>query len=130
MTLQGYIEDLHAETTESLLNKAVKDTQVLIEEAKSKFSNPHDLRIEQLFCSLGLPNILDGLKWQKASNRTIRKRLTDYIKIRNRIAHGSQESISKAKVEQIKKFVLLFAEKFDAKVGDVIKTVTRKQPWC
>ena len=127
--LQGYIEDLHAEAANHLFSSTVMDVNALITEAQSKICNPHDYRIEQLFCSLGLPKILEELRWQRASNRRIRVRLSKYIEMRNRIAHGSQETISKEKVQGFKHFVELFAKRFDAKVRTVIKDLTGRTPW-
>ena|SRR5271167_3505839 len=127
--LQGYIEDLHAEAANHLFSSTVKDPNALITEAQSRLPNPLDYCIEQLFRSLGLPNILEELRWQKASNRRIRRRLSKYIEMRNRITHGSQETISKEKVQGFKHFVELFAERFDAKVRTEIKDLSGRAPW-
>jgi len=127
--LQGYIEDLHAEAANYLFSSTVRDLNALITEAQGKFSNPHAYRIEQLFCSLGLRKILEELRRQRASNSRIRTRLSKYIEMRNRIAHGSQETIPKKKVQGFKHFVELFADRFDAKVRTVIKDLTGRTPW-
>lgn len=127
--LQGYVEDLYSETAQCLLSNKVKDVEALIRHGRDSFSNPHANKIEQLFCSLGISRITDGISWQKARNRSIRKRLTEYVRIRNRIAHGIQEPVSKAKVEQFKRFASLFAEKFDEKVHDEIKSSIGRSPW-
>lgn len=127
--LQGYIEELHAEAAQSLLGKVVNDVASLVDRAQQNFSNPRAYRIEQLFRSLGMPNVLNNVGWQRASNRSVRKRLNDYVETRNRIAHGSQERTSKAKVWSFKRFVQLFAEKFDEKVRNEIRTSTGKSPW-
>lgn len=127
--LQGYIEDLFSEAARVMLDDAVSDVDVLIEQALSGFTNPHAFRIDRLFASLGLPKITDGLSWQKASNQTVKRRLTDYIQIRNSIAHGGQEAITKPKVMGFKRFVEVFARNLDAKVGNEVKQTVGKMPW-
>ena len=127
--LQGYIEDLHAEAANRLFSTTVLDVNALIVEAQSKFSNPHAFHIEQLFTSLGLPKILEKLRWHRANNRRIRTRLSRYIEMRNRIAHGSQEPISKEKVLGFKHFVELFADRFDETVRTAIKDLTGRATW-
>ena len=127
--LQGYIEDVYEEAARRLLRNAVKSVEALVYEARGRFSNPHADVIERLFSSIGLPKILDNVSWQRASNQSIRRRLTGYVQIRNRIAHGSQEPVSKAKVGEFRKFVEVFAEKFDTKVHDEIERVMGTAPW-
>ena len=127
--LQGYIEDLFTESARLLLRTNVKDVDALIKQALSGFSNPHDYRIERLFDSMGLSKIANGLSWQKASNQSIRRRLTHYIEVRNGIAHGKQEGVHKREVNQFKQFVELFAKNFDDVVSNNIQRVTGKKPW-
>jgi len=127
--LQGYVEDLFSEATGAMLGNKVKDVEALIEQALSGFSNPHAYRIDRLFASIGLPKVTDGLSWQKASNQTVKRRLTDYIRIRNSIAHGSQEGITKLKVAEFKRFVEIFARNFDEKVSNEVQQTTGKTPW-
>jgi hypothetical protein len=127
--LQGFIEDVYSEAADSLLKPHVKDIQTLTDRAKRNFSNPHDYRINQLFETIGLPEIMNGLSWQRSSNKAVRNRLTENIRLRNRIAHGEQERITKAKVNAFRKFVETFAKKFDEKISSEIRTATGKKPW-
>jgi len=127
--LQGYVEDLHAEAAKALFGNMRIDVDSLVQHAQDHFSNPHADRIEQLFWSLGVQRVLEDISWQRTSNRTVRGRLTGYIRLRNRIAHGSQESVSLAQVRQFKQFVELFAQRFDARVHDEIGNITGTAPW-
>jgi cell division GTPase FtsZ len=127
--LQGYIEDVYSESAKALLNPNVADIEALIKQGLSSFSNPHAYRIDRLFASIGLSRITDGLSWQKASNKSVKQRLTDYIQVRNDIAHGKQSSVHKAKVVQFKQFVEVLARCFDEKLENEIVLVTKKQPW-
>jgi hypothetical protein len=127
--LQGYIEDLYEESAQTLLGTVVDDVQVLVKQASEGFWNPHAYRIERLFSSLGMPRILNDVRWRKATNQSVRRRLTEYVEVRNRIAHGSQEAVSKAKVLEFREFVKIFAKKFDRKVGSEIQAQTNAPPW-
>lgn len=127
--LQGYIEDVYADAARILLEGKVSDIDALIEQAQSHFPNPHAHRIDDLFASIGLPTIMDGLRWRKASNQAIRKRLTEYIRTRNAIAHGTQEPVTKRKVVGFKRFVQLFASNFDEKVANDIQPIIGQEPW-
>ena len=127
--LQGYVEDVYTEAGEVLLKSHVKDVRALLDRAKRNFSNPHDFRIEQLFDSIGLPSVMVGLSWPRASNKSIRNRLTENINLRNRIAHGEQENVTKAKVIAFQKFVEVFARNFDQKVAREIRNVSGTRPW-
>jgi len=127
--LQGYIEDVYTEAGNVLLASHVKDDQELLDRAKRSFSNPHDFRIDQLFDSIGLPSVMVGLSWQRARNKSIRNRLTENVNLRNRIAHGEQENVTKAKVVAFQKFVEVFAKNFDQRVAKEIRNVTGNKPW-
>ena len=127
--LQGYIEDVYDEATHLLLDGKIRNVNMLIRQAKRTFSNPHANRINSLYASIGIPDIMDGLSWQGAANKAIKRRLSEYIKIRNDIAHGSQESITKQKVTSFKQFVEVFARNFDEKVSREIRSIIRRSPW-
>ena len=127
--LQGFIDDLHSEAARIVLTGKVVDISKVIEQAKPRNSNPHADIIEKMFNGIGLYEILDGMRWQKTSNSALKKRLTEYIQIRNQIAHGAQESITKAKVNSFKDFVERFAQILDQAVAIKIHEYTHTQPW-
>ena len=127
--LQGYVEDVYTEAATALLAGKVTDIDSLVKQALSSFSNPHADRIVRLFASIGLPNVMSGVSWQKTSNQTVRQRLTDYIRVRNSIAHGGQDKITKQKVVGFRRFVDVFVRNFDEKVRSEIQAVAGKTPW-
>jgi len=127
--LQGYIDDVYAEAAHALLNTKIRDVDALVERARKSFRNPRSEAIDQLFCSIGVSKVLDSISWRKASNSTVKQRLAAYVKLRNRIAHGEEESVKKEKVEGFRRFVELFAQKFDAKVHDELQNTTGTSPW-
>ena len=128
--LEGYLEDLYAEAASSLLRGRVKDLLSLVADGQEMFRNPQPGHVERLFRSIGLPKVLERVSWQRATNDSVRKRLSDYTDIRNKIAHGEREiRVRKSKVVGFKKFVRVFAEKFDEKVRSEIQAVTGHPPW-
>jgi hypothetical protein len=127
--LQGFIEDLHLESANIVLAEKVNDIEKVVEHAKPRNANPHADVVEKMFDGIGLYEVLDNIRWQKTSNSTVKKRLTDYIQIRNKIAHGAQESITKAKVQGFQNFVIRFAQNLDEIVADKIEEGTGTRPW-
>ena len=120
--LEGYIEDIFSETAMILLkDRKEEDINWHIEQSLSSFSNPHADRIDRLFASIGLLRITNKLSWQKASNRSIKNRLTSYITLRNKLAHGEQERVDKATVIRFMNFVKVFAKKFDELINNKIE---------
>jgi len=110
--LQGYIADIHAECAGKLFDGRVKDLAALIAEAPTR-GNPNPENITTVFASLGFPGMLDGIRWPKMSNSSVRKRLREMNELRNRIAHGSSETVRKQQVKNGLGFVRRFAEKLD-----------------
>jgi len=127
--LEGYVEDLHGVAARFLLNGKVNDIESLINQAQNRFRNPTPDAIVQLFNSLGMPNVLDGIAWRRAKNEWVKKRLTELVELRNRIAHGEQENVHKRRVIKTRHFVRSLAGKLDEKVGEEIRRVTSQNPW-
>lgn len=127
--LQGYIEDIYEETAHALLKSSVADIDALVRQGQSGFTNPHAFRIDRLFASIGLPKITDNLSWQRASNKSIKQRLTDYVELRNDIAHGKQSTVYKEKVVRFKRFVEVFARTLEQRIENEVLKVTSHKPW-
>ncbi len=127
--LQGFIDDLHLEAANIVLEYKVNDIEKVVEHAKLRNANPHADVVEKMFDGIGIYEVLDNIRWQKTSNSTVKKRLTDYIQLRNKIAHGAQESITKAKVKGFQDFVVRFAQNLDEIVAVKIEEETGTRPW-
>lgn len=127
--LEGFIEDLLREASDELLSDQVESIEVFQKEALSRFSNPTPEAIDTLFGRMGFEKITFGLSWRKASNESIRKRLREYVELRNRIAHGVQIKVTKPKAQAFKEFLELFADNLDRVVADRIGELTSLTPW-
>jgi hypothetical protein len=72
---------------------------------------------------------MDCVKWQKCKNEEVKKRLTEYLKQRNKIAHGQKISITKQNVKQLKNYVEILAKKLDEQIAVKAKQSTGQVPW-
>lgn len=126
---QGFVDDLHKEAAKKLLSGTVKDVDRVVKLSKPRNANPHIDVIEKMFSGLGVFDVMDGIKWKNCSTKTVKTRLTNYIEIRNKIAHGGQESIRKKKVQEYKNYLQLLAVKLDGSVSASAKKHFGKVPW-
>ena len=127
--LEGYIEDVYSEAATVLLEGKVKNLEVLVKNAQDSFQNPRPRAIEQLFGTIGLPGILDGISWRRANNDSVRRRLGEFLTLRNDVAHGDETNVHKSKVQYYSRFTKLFAENMDRKVGDEVASSTSTPHW-
>jgi hypothetical protein len=126
--LQGFVTDLFQEAARSLLAAHVPDVAVLINAAHLR-GNPNEQNIIKLFASIGVPDVISGISWQKCSNSALRKKLRDFNELRNRIVHGKAEVVHKKSVVIYMGVWKNFAERLDKKVGSSIAAATGVQPW-
>lgn len=127
---QGFVDDLHAELGALILKGRAVDPDAVIKLVKPPRSNPHVNVINQMFSGIGVYELMEAISWQKCDNKTVKSRLTGYIEVRNKIAHGSKEAITKGKVSQLKQFIELLAAKLDEKASaKATKGILGKKPW-
>jgi hypothetical protein len=87
---QGFVDDMHKEVAAILLKGKVADIDGIVKLARPGNANPHPSVIEKMFGGLGIFEVTPGIKWQNCTNKSIKDRLTRYIEVRNKIAHGSK----------------------------------------
>jgi len=126
--LQGFLTDLHAETASALFTGKVDSLKALIEASPTQ-GNPNEHNINRLFASLGFARILDGISWQKMGNDALRKKLRKFNELRNRVAHGAGETVSKNQVVNYMQVWSSFANRLDRKVSDEIEKQIGEAPW-
>jgi hypothetical protein len=126
---QGFVDELHREAAGYVLAGKVTSIDDTVKMIKPRNANPHVDIIEKMFAGLGCYEIMNSISWNKCTNATVKKRLTDYIETRNKIAHGKQLAITKAQVVSYKQYVELLAGKLTAVVAAKVKLVTGKAPW-
>ncbi|HMN94743.1 MAG TPA: HEPN domain-containing protein [Hydrogenophaga sp.] len=126
---QGFVDELHAELGAIMLKGKADDPVAVIKLVKPPRSNPHVNVINQMFSGIGVYELMDSINWQKCDNKTVKSRLTGYLETRNKIAHGSKESITKGKVSQLKQFIELLAGKLEEKAASKATVILGKKPW-
>lgn len=126
--LQGYIVDLYKEVAVSTLTGKVRDVQALVSTANLR-GNPNAQNIIKLFASLGYPDILDGISWQRMSNPQLRTKLRSFNELRNLIVHGSSGTVTKAQVENYLNVFKSLAARLDSRMRSQVHTVTGAYPW-
>jgi hypothetical protein len=126
--LQGYISDLFSEVVIHLFEGKVKSTQAMTATAPSR-GNPNAENITRLFASIGFPSILDGISWQKMSNKSAREKLRELNTLRNDIVHGSPATVTKPKLKNFTAFVRNLTKRLDRKLRDHLQAVLEHNPW-
>lgn len=126
---QGFIDELHAEVGKVILKGKAADPDAVIKLVKPPRSNPHVNVINQMFAGVGVYDLMDAVSWQRCDNKSVKSRLTTYLETRNKIAHGSKEAITKARVVQLKEYIEILATKLDEQVAKKAKLILGKEPW-
>ena len=126
--LQGFLTDIHKEAARALLNGKVSDLDGLIGVAPTR-GNPNVKNINKLFASLGFSNILEGISWPRMGNEALKTKLRGFNELRNRIAHGDGETVSKRQVENYQKVWTNLAKHLDRKIGRETKKLIGTVPW-
>lgn len=123
--LQGHVEEVFVRCSTALLNTLA--TPAAAEEYRESFKrwgNPSASNIDQLFLRLGLVKALNGLRWQKCSNQSLRNKLNGINELRNKIAHGDAHltlngapfSLRLEQIERYRNFVGKFGDEFEPHV--------------
>lgn len=126
---QGFVDELHSEIGKLVLKGKAANPEAVIKLVKPPRSNPHVNIINQMFAGVGVYDLMDAISWQRCDNKSVKSRLTTYLETRNKIAHGSKEAITKARVVQLKEFIEILANKLDEQVSRKAKLILGKNPW-
>jgi len=126
---QGFVDEIHEELGNIVLVGKAVNPAAVIKLVRPPRSNPHVNIINQMFSGLGVYEIMDSISWKNCDNKTVKSRLTHCLETRNKIAHGTKEPVTKAKVVQLKQFVELLAQKLDTQLGIKAKVILGRAPW-
>jgi hypothetical protein len=126
--LQGFIVDLFKEVADRTLTGRVRDVSALVNSANLR-GNPNEQNIEKLFASLGYPDVLDSLSWQRMSNGQLKAKLRGLNELRNKIVHGSSGTVTKVQVENHLNVFTNLAIRLDDKMRKQVHAVTGNYPW-
>jgi len=126
--LQGYIVDVFTEAAQAVLKDRLDDLNAFVSAAPTQ-GNPNEDNIRKLFRLLGFKDILQDISWQKMSNDSLRKKLKAFNQLRNRLVHGSNETVQKRSVTNYKNAWSILAVKLDGKLRTRIKRSIGSYPW-
>lgn len=125
--LQTYVEDVFHQSAKQVFPALAASDAVYQKywSQMNRWGNPSDGNIENLFIRIGVPDVFDGLSWQKTSKATIKTKLNKLNQIRNDIAHGAAQirvngaaySLSLQKAREFRDFAEAFGARFEAHVA-------------
>jgi len=125
---EGYVESLVTETATHLALSAeqVRDLKTLV--GRSHGSNIH--HIHGLFATVGMPFVLDEIRWRGLPRGAVRTFVKDLSSRRNKIAHGTApENARLADVQRWRKLVERLSNELDKKAADRVFSATNARPW-
>jgi hypothetical protein len=121
---EGFLEDLMAEGL-TAVNGSLDPTALT-----HSFHNPWPHRIDELFGFLGMRQASHAISWRNAANKTVRDNLSELVRTRNRLAHGTTGvRVYKFQVERFRRYIEGFAPRFDTLVRQRIRRLTGSDPW-
>jgi RiboL-PSP-HEPN len=120
--------DIFRETAEAMFKGKIQDINALVDSAPTR-GNPNEQNITRLFATIGFPDILSGVTWQRVGAALVKRKLRDFNEIRNRIVHGSSEHVTKQQVRNYATFWKSFGSRFDDRLRQEIENVTGSLPW-
>lgn len=126
---QGFVEDIHQELGHIMLEGRASNPAAIIKLVRPGRSNPHVTIIDQMFAGIGIYDLMSSISWQRCPNKTVKSRLTKYLETRNKIAHGSKESITKNRVTELKRFIEILARQIDSKAAYKAEAILGRAPW-
>ncbi|MEX2211118.1 MAG: HEPN domain-containing protein [Gaiellaceae bacterium] len=129
---EAFIEDLFAEAAHKMWpgDRRLKDYLETIVTGDRAFANPSVKKTNDLFFGLGMPWVLDSIRWQKRTNKSFKESLTLLIKRRNQIAHGSKPrpSVQLRQLRAWHRMIAVYAERLESLVAARIEAVTGHRP--
>lgn len=129
--LEGYIEGVFDEAVDKLYASQAKSRRKTFKKERSGRSHgASPWHIEMLFSHIGMPWALDGIRWQKFNNESVRGSLEKLGKARNKISHGAAPKGAQIReVAAWRNVVERTTKQLDKKVAEHIETKTGKLPW-
>ena len=114
------METLPALNDEEICNKYWKQMRF--------WGNPNSVNIKALFLKIGIPDVLNGITWQRTTTPTIVTKLDTINQLRNDIAHGRERltvngrtyGLSLQKVKGLRNFADNFGRRFSPHVNNLI----------
>ena len=126
--LQGFVVDLFKEVAAKIFTGKVKSVETMVDATYTK-GNPNPDNINGIFNSLGFSKVLNGISWQKMSNKSLLENLRKFNELRNKIVHGTSIHVRKQVVSNYLSIFTNLSKHLDSKLKTEVHQLTGNQPW-
>jgi hypothetical protein len=124
-SMEAFVEDLFDESAELLYPHLTRDQMgKLRENTSEKLNNASVFKTNLLYLNLGIPWVLNSIRWQKFSTSTFQKALDKLVETRGQIAHGRKPGVQLPTLKRWRTMVEKYAEKLEAVMSEHIKEST------
>ncbi len=115
--MEAFVEELFEEAGDLIFSDISADERMALYKQTSRRMNAATVdNTNMLFFNLGIPWVLSDVRWQKFSNPTFRKRLTQMIDRRGQIAHGKKHHVTLTQLNAWHGMVKKYAEVLESLV--------------
>lgn len=126
---EAFVGDLFNEAVELIFNQLSNDQRKeFYRHTNKRFRAARPFDINMLYFNLGLPFVLNDIRWQKCSNKVLCQKLEKLVETRNKIAHGTSVSVQLASLRSWKIMVEQLSLKLEEKVVKHIEETAGKRP--
>lgn len=118
-TMEAFVEELFREAVALLYPRMTTVQQRdLFKDTVDRLNNADVTKTNLLYFNLGIPWVLNDVRWKKFSNASFQKALNSLVSTRNRIAHGGRPKVGLKKLRDWLKLV--------QKYGSVMEAVVKR----
>jgi len=122
--LQSFVQELAEDHIRLHFSNVANDVNTMAE-AVSMQGNPHENNINKTFSTIGIPKIVNRLHWHGFDNAAVKTRLRQLNELRNNVAHGGTNQVTRKTLSKMKAFVLLFSGRLDNEVAKTAQQHTK-----
>ena len=127
--MEAYVEDLFEESAKLIMPDRTEDElESLFKNTSGKINNANIHITQMLFFNLGIPWVTENVRWQKFSNKEVKKSINSLVEKRNQIAHGKRPGVRLEMLRKWKGVVEKYSERLDRILADYVLTKTGEQP--
>jgi len=128
--VEGFVEDLFNATVDLIhAHRPAAQLKKFKKETSGRLNNADSAKTNALFAQVGLPWVLEGVRWQKFSNDSFIEWLDSLVTMRNKIAHGrAPKRALLVEVKAWRKMTEKYADRLERILAAHIQSVTGSKP--
>ena len=128
--MEAYVEDLFEESARLVMaDRSAEELKNFFVDTRKRLHNADIRKTQMLYFNLGIPWVLENIRWQKFSNEEFKKSIDSLVERRNQIAHGRRPGVRLAMLRKWKGVVEKYSEKLDEILAKYVCTSTGQRPW-